>query len=71
MKVLFSDGRLLERGGRLHLVRLSDAWYVLGDGYVCQVETCEEGVSLIVRFESAGRRRSVVIGLGGHAATDC
>ena len=47
MNVLFSDGAAAWQAGPLHLVCLDDMWHVVGHGYLCQVDTKEEGMALI------------------------
>lgn len=53
MKVMFSDGASAWRDGRYRLIRLDDGWYVVRQGYLCQVDTKEEGMALIKKLSDA------------------
>lgn len=61
MKLWFSDGRLLEQGGRVRLLRVARDWLVVGDGYVCQVDSHEAGLQHIEGLKAAARDRGITI----------
>ncbi len=61
MKLLFFNGQLLEKGGRLRLLHGSNDWLVLGDGYLSQVESREEGLEVIDGLIAAAKERGVTI----------
>ncbi len=54
MKVLVSDGRLLKQTGRLQLVKLRGQWHVVGEKYMCMVNSYDEGVQVIERLRAEG-----------------
>lgn len=53
MKLLYSDGILMGRGGPIQLLRLESKWYVVGPGFLCEVDEEEEGKQLIKNLENA------------------
>ena len=61
MKLLFFDGLLLRRGGRVRLVPRASDWLVLGDGYVSQVGSREEGLAVIEDLIAVAKKRGVRI----------
>lgn len=56
MKLKFNDGMEFDTSGEYRIVRKPDGLYVVGHGFMCAVETYEEGEELIVRMEA---RRTV------------
>ncbi len=56
MKLLFSDGVSMGRGGPIQLLRLDNKWYVTGPGFMCSVDQEEEGKQLIEALEAARAR---------------
>ncbi len=61
MKVLFSDGELIRKGGCVHLINRDNRLYVVGQGYVCVVDGLKEGVALIAKLRDQGEQRGIVI----------
>ena len=61
MRVLYSDGRLMRGGGRVHLVHLSSGWHVLGIGYLCAVCDGEEATSLFADLKKCARQHGAAI----------
>lgn len=61
MKLLYFNGQLLKKGGRVRLVYCADNWLVLGDGYVSQVRSREEGLNVIDGLIAAAKKRGVTI----------
>ena len=52
----FSDGMTFDTSGPLRLTRRSDGWYVVGEGFLCPVNSVEEGESFIERMEKRNQR---------------
>ncbi len=61
MRVLFSDGRLMQWGGRIHLVYLNRGLCVVGPGYVCAVDNADQGLKVMAELKAGGERRGIVI----------
>lgn len=61
MKLLFYDGQLLKKGGRVRLVRHANDWLVIGDGYASQVESREEALNIIDGLIAAAKKRGITI----------
>ena len=53
MKLLYSDGVSIGKGGPIQLLRLESNWYVAGPGFLCAVDGEEEGAQLIRKLEDA------------------
>lgn len=43
MRILYSDDHSIQQGGPICLILLNDVWHVVARGYLCRVETEEEG----------------------------
>tara|TARA_Y100000992_G_C21213675_1_gene466743 strand:+ start:81 stop:269 length:189 start_codon:yes stop_codon:yes gene_type:complete len=43
----FSDGMTFDTSGPLRLTRRKDGWYVIGEGFLCAVDSPEEGERFI------------------------
>ncbi len=56
MKLLYSHGLLIGREGAIHLLRLENKWYVVGQGFLCSVDEEDEGRQLIRNLEAAQAR---------------
>ncbi len=69
MRILFSDGDLLARGGYLHLVQAGDHWLLVGSGFVSQVHDCEEGMTVVASLRARGKARGVEIDLWRPSGT--
>ncbi len=61
MRLLFSDGKLLRRGGLVSLIHSEKGWYVIGPGFVCLVEGLQEGREVIANLKANATRRGQVI----------
>lgn len=46
-KLTFSDGVSIDTSGELRLLRLSDGWYVVGEGVLYPVDNPQEGNEII------------------------
>ncbi len=66
MKVLFSDGELIRKGGRVYLVNRENRLYVVGQGYICAVDGIQEGLALIAQLRDQGRQRGILIDAPGR-----
>ncbi len=47
----FSDGMTINTDGPYRVIRKSDGLYVTGHGYLCAVETIEEGMKMIKQLK--------------------
>jgi hypothetical protein len=50
-KLRFSDGMTINTDGPYRIIRESDGLYVTGNGFLCAVETIEEGNEMIDELE--------------------
>jgi hypothetical protein len=49
----FSDGEEFDLGGELRIEHRSDGYYVVGENYLCAVDSLEEGQDLIEEIGGA------------------
>ncbi len=61
MRVFYSDGELMRRGGRLQILCLNAGWCVVGPGYICAVENIPEGLKLLESLKAEGEQRGLTI----------
>lgn len=54
----FSDGMTFDTSGPLRLTRRSDGWYVVGEGFLCPVNSVEEGERFIERMEKRNQQEN-------------
>ena len=52
MRVLFNDCVLRNGRRSYRVIRVDDTMYVVAPGFVCQVDTCEEGFQLVAKLKA-------------------
>jgi len=56
MMLNFSDGMSIDTSGSYRIVRKSDGLYVVGHGFMCAVDTQEEGARLLADLKQHERK---------------
>ena len=55
MKLKFSDGMEIDTSGEYRVIRKSDGLYIVGNGFLCAVETQEEGEEMLRQLKGPSR----------------
>ena len=55
MQILYSDDMSMGLGGPITLIRFAGGWAVVGRGYLCRVETKEEGIEKMAQLTTMRR----------------
>jgi hypothetical protein len=51
VKLKFTDGVEIDTTGELRIIKLADGFYIVGQGFLCPVDTREEGELLTKKLK--------------------